>query len=176
MQGKSYHEGCPVPRSGLRLLRVLYYGYDKKTHIGEMIVASHVADEFLDIFLELYQNKYEFNKIQRIDAYDGDDDASIADDNTSCFNHRVVEGTTHLSKHSYGIAIDINPLPNPYVHWVDGERNVSPPEAEPYADRERDFAHKITHDDLCYRLFHAYGYKWGGDWNSEKDYQHFQKE
>ncbi len=175
MQGKSYHEGCPVPRSGLRLLRVLYYGYDEKTHIGEMIVAKRVADEFLDIFYKLFRNKYQINKIQRIDAYDGDDDASIADDNTSCFNYRVVEGSTHLSKHSYGIAIDINPLPNPYVHKVNGHTEVSPPAGEKYADRSRDFKHKIDHEDLCYKLFHVRGYKWGGDWISMKDYQHFQK-
>ena len=175
MQGKSYHKGCPVKKSGLRLLRVLYHGYDKKTYIGELIVAKKVSKDFKSIFYKLYKKKYQFGKIQRIDAYNGDDDASIADDNTSCFNHRVVAGSTNLSKHAYGIAIDINPLYNPYVCWVNGKMKVSPPKGKKYANRKKKFKHKITKKDLCYKYFNAKGYFWGGDWRTIKDYQHFQK-
>ena len=176
MQGKSYHKGCPVKKSGLRLIRVLYRGYDKKTYIGELVAAKKVSKEFKEIFYKLYKKKYQFGKIQRIDAYDGDDDASIADDNTSCFNHRVVAGSTHLSKHAYGIAIDINPLYNPYVCWVNGKMKVSPPKGKKYANRKKKFKHKITKKDLCYKYFHNKGYFWGGDWRTIKDYQHFQKQ
>ena len=176
MQGKSYHKGCPLKRSDLRLIRVLYRGYDKKTYIGELVAAKKVSDEFRDIFYKLYKKKYQFGKIQRIDAYDGDDDASIADDNTSCFNHRVVAGSSNLSKHAYGIAIDINPLYNPYVCWENGKMRVSPPEGKKYANRKKSFKHKITKSDICYKYFHQKGYFWGGDWRTIKDYQHFQKQ
>ncbi|MEE3468573.1 MAG: M15 family metallopeptidase [Eubacterium sp.] len=176
MQGKSYHKGCPVKKSGLRLIRVLYRGYDKKTYIGELVAAKRVSEEFKEIIYKLYKKKYQFGKIQRIDAYGGDDDASIADDNTSCFNHRVVAGSSNLSKHAYGIAIDINPLYNPYVCWVNGKMKVSPPKAKKYANRKKKFKHKITKQDLCYKYFHKKGYFWGGDWRTIKDYQHFQKQ
>ncbi len=175
MKGKSYHKGCPVKRKDLRVLRVLYYGYDKKHHIGEMVINKSLAKGAKTIFYKLYKKKYQIHKMQRIDAYGGDDDASIADDNTSCFNHRKVEGSKNLSKHSYGRAIDINPVHNPYVHKVNGKWKVSPKKSQKYADRSKKFKHKITHNDYCFKLFKKAGYKWGGDWITLKDYQHFQK-
>ncbi len=175
MQGKSYHKGCPMKRDDLRVLRVLYYGYDKKHHIGEMVINKKLAKEAKTIFYKLYKKKYQIHKMQRIDAYGGDDDASIADDNTSCFNYRNVEGSSNLSKHSYGRAIDINPFHNPYVHKVNGKWKVSPPKAKKYADRSKNFKHKISHSDYCFKLFKNAGYTWGGDWITVKDYQHFQK-
>ena len=175
MQGKSYHKGCPMKKDDLRVLRILYYGYDKKHHIGEMVINKKLAKEAKTIFYKLYKKKYQIHKMQRIDAYGGDDDASIADDNTSCFNYRNVDGSSNLSKHSYGRAIDINPFHNPYVHKVNGKWKVSPPKAKKYADRSKKFKHKITHSDYCFKLFKKAGYIWGGDWYTVKDYQHFQK-
>ena len=98
--------------------------------------------------------------------------------NTSCFNYRVVDGTTSLSKHALGCAIDINPFYNPYVVFDktgNGQDYISPKGSEIYADRSKDFAYKIDEQALCYRLFKEHGFTWGGDWNSCKDYQHFQK-
>ena len=96
--------------------------------------------------------------------------------NTSCFNYRVVENTSSLSKHALGLAIDINPLYNPYITYnKDGTSNVSPVAAMDYADRDKSFPYKIDEDDLCYKLFVEHGFTWGGNWNSCKDYQHFQK-
>ena len=106
----------------------------------------------------------------------GDDTASMEDNNTSCFNYRVVDGTTKLSKHAYGLAIDINPFYNPYVvPQSDGSTYISPKGSEAYTDRSADFPYKIDENDLCYRLFKEHGFTWGGNWNSCKDYQHFQK-
>ena len=99
----------------------------------------------------------------------------MADNNTSCFNYRTVPGKSKLSNHSYGRAIDINPLYNPYVRTKDGKVLVSPQNAEEYADRSADFPYKIDREDLCYQLFTEHGFEWGGAWNSSKDYQHFEK-
>ncbi len=175
MKGKSYSKGCPVKRSGLRLLRILYYGYDKKTHIGEMVVNKKIASKCVKIFYLLYKKKYQIEKVQRIDAYNGDDEASMSDNNTSCFNYRTVSGTTKLSKHSYGLAIDINPRYNPYIRTVNGKRKVEPSNGKKYANRNKTFKHKITRKDTCYKLFHKNEFKWGGDWITVKDYQHFEK-
>ena len=110
-----------------------------------------------------------------IDEYDGDDLASMEDNNTSCFNYRPVEGTSSLSKHALGLAIDINPFYNPYITYnKDGSEKVSPANASAYADRTSSFPYKIDENDLCYQLFKEHGFTWGGHWNSCKDYQHFQ--
>ncbi|MBO4395344.1 MAG: DUF3089 domain-containing protein [Eubacterium sp.] len=171
MQGKSYHKGCPVKRSGLRRVRILYYSYNKKTYIGELITNKAIGQDVRDIFKKLYMKKYQIKRVVPIDEYDGDDTRSMKKDNTSCFNYRTVAGTNTISKHGYGMAIDINPVENPYVV---GDY-VSPRNGREYADRTKDFAHKIDKNDLCYKLFHKAGFFWGGDWNYTKDYQHFQK-
>jgi len=93
-------------------------------------------------------------KLLLIDEYGGDDDLAVADNNTSCFNYRVVAGSTKLSRHALGLAIDINPFYNPYVTYPDGVKHSSPPGSEPYADRSVDFPYKIGgKDDLCLQLF-----------------------
>ena len=84
--------------------------------------------------------------------------------------------TDHLSRHAYGLAIDVNPLYNPYVVYnKDGIGKVSPATAADYADRSLDFPHKIDEDDLCCKLFIQHGFFWGGNWKNTRDYQHFQK-
>ena len=175
MQGKSYPENCTIPRSALRRVRILSRGFDRATHIGELIVNVSRAEDFRYIFQRLYFKDYELEKVQPIDAYDGKDRRSMKDNNTSCFNYRVVAGSNNLSNHAYGVAVDVNPKINPYVWWSHGKQKVSPKNGAPYADRSKDFPHKITHSDLCYKLFHKRGYFWGGDWIYTKDYQHFQK-
>ncbi len=162
----------------LRYLSVLYYDFNGKVQTGELICNKGIVQDFVEIFYELYQNEYQIEKIRLIDEYQGDDTASMADNNTSCFNYRVVDGTSSLSKHALGCAIDINPFYNPYVVFNrngSGETYISPPGSEIYADRSKDFPYKIDENDLCYKLFKEHGFVWGGDWNSCKDYQHFQK-
>ena len=176
MQGRSYPKNCPIKRNDLRRVRILYYGYDHETHIGELIVNRARSVDMRDIFMKLYFRKYEIEKVQPIDAYDGNDTRSMRANNTSCYNYRVVEGTTSISKHAYGVAIDINPKVNPYVYLENGKIKVSPKNGRKYADRSKTYDHPIiTHDDICYKLFHKRGYFWGGDWITIKDYQHFQK-
>ena len=162
----------------LRYLKVLYYDFDGNVQEGELICNVSIAEDLKEIFYELYRNQYPIQSIRLIDDYNGDDTASMEANNTSCFNYRVVDGTTSLSKHALGCAIDINPFYNPYVVFDktgNGQDYISPKGSEIYADRSKDFAYKIDEQDLCYRLFKEHGFTWGGSWNSCKDYQHFQK-
>lgn len=162
----------------LRYLKVLYYDFDGNVQEGELICNVSIAEDLKEIFYELYRNQYPIQSIRLIDDYNGDDTASMEANNTSCFNYRVVDGTTSLSKHALGCAIDINPFYNPYVVFDktgNGQDYISPNGSEIYADRSKEFAYKIDEQDLCYRLFKEHGFTWGSDWNSCKDYQHFQK-
>ena len=176
--GKSYPDTdkpLQISYEELEYVHVLHYDFDGQVQEGELICNQAIAQDLTVIFKELYDNQYPIEKIRLIDAYDADDDASMEDNNTSCFNYRVVEGKATLSNHSYGLAIDINPFYNPYVRTKDGETLVSPENAMPYADRSTDFPHKIDENDLCCQLFVKHGFTWGGNWNSVKDYQHFEK-
>lgn len=162
----------------LRYLNVLYYDFNGEVQSGELICNQEIAHDLVEIFYELYRNEYQIEKIRLIDEYGGDDTASMLDNNTSCFNYRVVDGTDSLSKHAIGCAIDINPFYNPYVAFNkdgSGKTYISPEGSEIYADRSQNFPYKIDENDLCYKLFKEHGFTWGGDWNSCKDYQHFQK-
>lgn len=165
-----------VSYDDLRYVHILHYDFDGNPAEGELICNEYIAQDLVEIFHELYYNEYQIEQMVLIDEYDGDDTASMEDNNTSCFNYRVVEGSSSLSKHAYGLAIDINPLYNPYVTYEkDGTEKVSPVAALGYADRSVSFPYKIDEEDLCCRLFKEHGFIWGGNWNSLKDYQHFQK-
>lgn len=169
-------EDLAISYEDLRLVHIFHYDFDGQPTEGELICNAAIAQDYMEIFYELYLNEYQIEKMLLIDSYDGDDLASMEDNNTSCFNYRVVEGTESLSKHALGLAIDINPFYNPYVTYPsNNEIKVSPEAAEEYADRENHFPYKINENDLCYKLFMEHGFTWGGNWNSSKDYQHFQK-
>ncbi len=167
-----------VSYDDLRYLGIKYYDFNGEVQVGELICNKGIAQDLVEIFYELYLNEYQIEKVRLIDEYNGDDTASMLDNNTSCFNYRVVDGTSSLSKHAIGCAIDINPFYNPYVVFNkdgSGETYISPKGSEIYADRSQNFPYKIDENDLCYQLFKEHGFTWGGNWNSCKDYQHFQK-
>lgn len=172
-------EESPAPEitlDELRYVHILHYDFDGAPAEGELICNELIARDLLEIFYELYRNEYRLEKVRLIDEYDGDDIASMEDNNTSCFNYRVVAGSSTLSRHALGLAVDINPLYNPYVGYEqDGSLNISPASASAYADRSAAFPYKIDENDLCYKLFIRHGFTWGGHWNNVKDYQHFQK-
>lgn len=180
IMGISYPEegSTEITLDELAYLNVLYNDFEGGVQTGELICNEYIALDLLEIFEELYRSGYQFEEISLIDKYDGDDTLSMEHNNTSCFNYRIVDGTDHLSKHAYGLAIDINPFYNPYVVYNKdgtGETYISPQGSEAYADRSKDFPYKIDENDLCYKLFIQHGFTWGGNWNSSKDYQHFQK-
>ena len=175
MSGVSFPADCTIAREDLRYLRLSYCDFNGQKQVGEMVCNKKIADDLVSIFKELYARGYQIEKMRLIDDYGGDDDLSCADNNTSCFNYRTVAGSTNLSKHALGLAIDINPFYNPYVTYPNGVERISPPGSEPYADRSADFAHKIGPGDAAYELFRSHGFTWGGNWKTLKDYQHFQK-
>lgn len=177
IKGKSFGENCTVPRKELRYLKVLYRSPEKKSCVGEMVCHRAISQELLEIFQELYNQNYPMEKMVLVDEYDADDLRSAAANNTSCFNYRLAAGPSgSLSYHAQGLAVDINPLYNPYL-WTDseGEVHCEPEEGLAYANREADFPYKIDEEDLCCRLFLEHGFSWGGNWKYEKDYMHFSK-
>lgn len=173
MTGRSYpEEGAgEIGLSDLRYLKLLYYDFGGRVRRGELVCNKAVAEDLLYIFKELYKARYPIASIRLIDDFDGDDIRSMEANNTSCFNYRAKTSGTSLSAHALGLAVDVNPLQNPYVK---GEI-VEPESARDYADRSVEFEHKITEEDLCCKLFRSRGFQWGGAWNSVKDYQHFEK-
>ena len=176
MKGRSWPEGCTVRRTDLRYLRLSHFDAEKKEHVGEMVCNKAIANDLLEIFRELYRQKYPIQRIRLIDDYEAEDERSMRDNNTSCFCYRKVSGTTKLSKHATGMAVDINTLYNPYVRTgKDGRRIVEPATATPYVNRRKSFPYKIVKGDLLHRLFLQHGFKWGGSWHTMKDWQHFEK-
>lgn len=170
MTGKSFHENPHIALEDLRVVHVPHYGFDGATHQGSLVVHEKIAEDILEIFTELYEAQYPIEKMIPVDAYEGDDNAAMVDNNTSAFNYRVVAGTVKLSNHAYGLAIDINPLVNP---WVTKDGRVAPIEGEAYADRSLKAKGMIHKGGLCYEAFTSRGFAWGGDWKNSKDYQHF---
>lgn len=170
--GVSWKENTPVKLEDLAYIKVTYWGFDDMEYLGEIIVHEKLAQEVTEIFKELYDAKFPIEKIRLIDEYDANDDLSMADNNTSAFCSREVTGKKGVfSEHSYGIAIDINPIQNPYVK---GDI-ILPEEGSTYLDRENVRKGMITKGDVCYNAFKNRGWTWGGEWNTLKDYQHFEK-
>ena len=174
MEGKSYKTDCTLPREDLKYLHVLHYDLHGEVQEGEMVVNTHIAEDVLEILRELYDAEYPIEKIRLVDEYNAEDELSMEDNNSSSFNFRFISYTTTVSKHGLGLAVDINPLYNPYVKMVNGMQSVEPITAEAYLDRTADFPCKIDENDLCYQLFTEHGFEWGGHWQGSKDYQHFE--
>jgi hypothetical protein len=176
MTGRSWKVDCPVPLSDLRYLSVSHWDYAGYIRIGHMVVHAKLADELVDIFKELFDHKFPIERMELVDLYDADDERSMAANNSSCFCFRANTTTPGIySNHSYGIAIDINPLVNPYVRKKDDV--VLPAGGRAYLDRTSDYPGGITDspDNACYKAFTSRGYEWGGSWPDRQDYQHFSK-
>ena len=180
MQGKSWSEDCRIARSDLKYLKLLHVDENGKTHRGELICNKAIAVELLEIFRQLYRNRYPIHSVRLIDEYAGNDELSMRANNTSCFNYRKTSRGA-ISKHARGMAIDINPLWNPCVH-ITGRKagTIEPSTAKRYANRQKTAddsvnIKKINRNDLCYKLLTKHGFRWGGNWRSMKDYQHFEK-
>ena len=180
MKGKSYTKNKNIKLADLRYLKVLNYNYKHKIQVGELIVNKKIAKDINTIFQKLFDEEYEIASMRLIDDFwkkDGasSDDASVKKNNTSAFCYRKIAGSKNLSNHAMGMAIDINPKQNPYVSTRKGKPYVKDKQSRPYIKRSPKKAHVITKSDYCYKLFKKYGFTWGGDWRSIKDYQHFEK-
>jgi hypothetical protein len=177
IKGKSWRKGCPVSLQNLRYLWVIHKNFSGQDQRGEIIVHKDVASEVKQIFKELYVIGYPIRKMKLVSDYKGSDWQSIEADNTSAFNCRKATGSKNWSKHSYGKAIDINPIENPYV-----SRSGHISHKASYAYKKRQHKNNSAADkavllknDKAVRIFKKYGWKWGGDWSVVKDYQHFSK-
>ena len=174
MRGRSWKDSCTLPREDLRYLHLLHRDPEGEVREGEMVCNVHIADTLLEIFRELFEAGYPIEKIRLVDEYDAVDELSMQDNNSSCFNFRFISSTARVSKHGLGMAVDINPLYNPCVKKAGGRIRIEPAAGAAYADRSGDFPLKIDEKDLCYSIFRAHGFEWGGSWRSLKDYQHFE--
>lgn len=175
MQGSTYRPNPHIGRSALRYVRVLHIGADGLPNLGVMVCNKAIATHLTQIFHQLYKARYPIERMVLPDDYGADDETQMRANNTSCFCYRTVKGTAKPSKHAMGMAVDLNPLYNPYVKVrTDGTRLVQPTTGTPYLNRSRSFPYKITSTDLAYRLFRQHGFSWGGHWKSCKDYQHFE--
>ncbi len=154
-------------KNNLSLVDVYYYSFDKKIHKGQIVIHRLLAKDIIEIFDLILLNKFPISKVIPIVSYNWSDDLSMNDNNTSCFNYRLVAGTKKISNHAYGLAIDINPKLNPYIK---GSR-ISP-EGAKYDSK---IPGTILPDSFLVNTFKKRGWTWGGDWITRKDYQHFEK-
>jgi hypothetical protein len=177
MTGSTWHEGCPVPIEDLRVLTFNYWGLDGEVDRGPLVVNAAVAEDVLWVFRQLFDAGFPMKRVGLARAFherrweeQPDSRRSV----TASFNCRVVitpagPGST-FSQHSYGLAIDVNPLQNPFVRSDGWVRNRF---AEPYVDRSRDLPGMIHEGDVVVRSFAAIGWTWGGRWSGDRDYMHF---
>lgn len=160
----------------LRYVRVLYKDFSNSPTVGELIVNQTLASDVEEIFYDLYMHDYQIEKMILPDAYGGDDELSMSNNNTSSFSMRFSDGVSLWPhEHALGLAIDLNPLYNPFVMTSGTSQYVSPESGTPYADRSNLRPHMISTDDYAYQVFTAHGFTWGGTWTERTDYQHFEK-
>jgi len=169
--GKSWHPGCPVGPSSLAAVTMAYWGFDKAAHYGTLVLNRSVVSPVVTAFRSMYNARFPIRRSVPIAAYAGNDNRSMAADNTSAFNCRraVSNGPPSWSMHAYGEAIDINPLENPYRL----EGTVRPPAGAPYMNRSNVRPGMIVAGSAPVAAFAAVRWGWGGNWSSTPDYQHF---
>jgi hypothetical protein len=171
--------GAPVDCERLRLIRFNYIDFsDQRRENGEIVVMDAAAKYVLDIFDMLQNIHFPIAKARLLNEYDGDDDASMADNNTSAFNVRGLAERDAISLHAYGLAIDINPVQNPLAKRLGTTLTFSPPMGIEYANRSNDRPGKPNRPGMAEAVIDVFANNgfliWGGYWDNPIDYQHFQ--
>lgn len=175
-------KNAPVGCEKLAVVRFSYIDFEGRTHHdGEIMVMMAVADFVQTVFDTLYSRRFPIARARLMDHYSGDDMAAMRDNNTSAFNHRPISGGNLPSLHAYGLAIDLNPVQNPYIRIdPDGRAAFSPASGSAYANRSAARPGKRMRAGMAedaVALFADNGFLvWGGDWDAPIDYQHFQVE
>jgi hypothetical protein len=171
--GSSWHLGCPVAPSSLRRLRLGYWGFDGQPHVGTLVVSSGAVGDVTVVFRRLYRARFPIRRMRPITAYGANDERSLAADNTAAFNCRyaVGPGPRRWSVHASGLAIDVNPVENPYLE----SGRVHPRAGRAYLDRSNVRPGMAARGGLLVRAFASVGWQWGGRWSGTPDYQHFSK-
>ena len=177
MRGETWKPGCPVPLQDLALLRFNYWGFGGELKRGPMVVHSSVAGDVLDVFETLFEVEFPIRHVVLARRFRPNADPDSRGSVTASFNCRPVvtpdgPGDT-FSQHSYGLAVDVNSLQNPYVREDGFVRNRF---ARPYVDRSQDLPGMIHEGDVVARAFAAIGWEWGGHWSGGQDYMHFSLE
>lgn len=168
MTPSSWRPGCPVPLSSLRYMRLSYLGFDGSENLGELVVNEQDVTAVAIAFKLMWDDGFRIERMQLVDDFGGDDGASMAANNTSAFNCRQVSGGSRWSEHSYGRAIDINPVQNPWV----GSQRFEPAAAAAFLDRSDLRPGMLAEGWPAVRAFDRIGWGWGGRWTSTRDYQH----
>ena len=141
---------APVGCARLSLVTFRYFGFDGAVHDnGQVVVMDAAAPHVLGIFAKLEAMRFPIAKARLMDRYDGDDDAAMADDNTSAFNGRKIVGGSSISLHAYGLAIDLNPIQNPFVRRAGANLKFDPPAGIEYANRTKDRPWKMLRPGLA---------------------------
>lgn len=174
VMGRDPHVRC----ERLRLVNFTYIGFDHQLHSdGKVVVLDAVAEYVLKIFVELRKKGFVVAKAALMNVYDGDDNASMADNNTSAFNDRKTAGGSSVSLHALGLAIDLNPIQNPYLKRSGATVIVSPDAGVDYVNRLNDRPGKrprVGMAEAVVDVFADNGFLfWGGYWDDPIDYQHF---
>jgi D-alanyl-D-alanine carboxypeptidase len=174
--GGFWHKGCPVGLSGLRLLTVRHWGWDGRQHTGQLVVNATAARPLARVFGKLYGLHFPIRHMLLSDMYGPKSGRPSNGDVTASFECRqsvpspCVGGNAsgRWSMHAYGLAVDVNPLENPYV----GCGQSRDPAARPYFNRSRHRRGMVTPNVI--RAFGSIGWGWGGAWTGNtKDYMHF---
>lgn len=152
----------------LVLFEVLYFSFDQHVHQGQLVLHHELVRDVKDIFAELFELRFPIAQAVPIVAYGWNDEASMQDNNCSGFNYRVILGTDRLSNHSFGRALDINPLQNPY-YARDGK--VHPKKATYHTE----VPGTLVWGEKALQAFLSRGFTWGGNWKTPVDYQHLEK-
>ena len=174
--------GHPVSCDRLRVVTFSYHDFAGHIyHNGQIMVLDAVVPAVTSIFSQLFQQQFPIARARLINHYKGDDDLSLADNNTSSFNSRPITGGKVLSIHAYGLAIDINPLQNPFISFKEdlpGAALYNPADGVQYANRNNSRPGKPYRSGMTEEvvdIFARNGFKiWGGYWDDPIDYQHFQ--
>lgn len=169
MTGRSWRDDRRCPRwDELAYVELDHVAFDGAVVRGELVVAAAIADATLALFARLHAIGFPLRQARLVDDFAASDDASMAADNSSAFNFRVVAGTDALSQHAYGRAIDINPVENP---WIVGDRLI-PDAGAAYRDRTAVRPGMIVRPGPVTAIFDELGWEWGGDWRHALDYHH----
>jgi hypothetical protein len=176
LTGRFWHKGCPVPLSNLRLLTVSHWGFDGRVHTGQLVVNRTAAAPLARVFRRLYVLRFPIRHLRFADAYGPARSQPADGDISGSFECRQAvpspcssgTGTGSWSNHAYGLAVDLNPIENPYVGCGRSRERAS----IPYLDRSRLRPGMVT--PAVVKAFRAIGWGWGGNWSgSTKDYMHF---
>jgi len=169
-EGGSHGDISPVELAELCYVTASYLDFEGATRQGSLVIHRELAQEVAEIFEELYWGGFPIAGIALVEAYGADDSLSMAANNTYSYCSRYIAGTQTPSLHSYGVAIDINPVQNPYL----AGGAVYPIQGKKYLDRDNFRQGMIMPGGVCYEAFVSRGWSWGGHW-AAPDYQHFEK-